>query len=55
MHLGLDLGFLGVINSNQAFILHIDAPAENVGDKDMVFQPNQIMGQIEDMEYHYNA
>lgn len=55
MHLGLDKEFLGVINSNQAFILHIDVPTENVGDRDMVFQPSQIIGQIEDMEYHYNS
>ena len=55
MHAVLDKDFLGVINSNEAFILHIDVPAENVGDKDMIFQPNQLTGRTEDIKFHYNS
>lgn len=55
MHAVLDEEFLGVINSKQAFILHIDVPAENVGDKDMVFQPSQIAGEIKNIKYHFSS
>ncbi|GAB3803356.1 hypothetical protein [Virgibacillus kimchii] len=53
MNAVLEKEFLGVIKKNQAFILHFDVPAENLGDTDLVFQPNEIAGKVENIEYHY--
>jgi hypothetical protein len=53
MNAVLEKEFLGVIEKNQAFILHFDVPAENLGEADLVFQPNEIAGKVENIEYHY--
>jgi hypothetical protein len=53
MNAVLEKEFLGVIEKNQAFILHFDVPAENLGELDLVFQPNEIAGKVENIEYHY--
>jgi hypothetical protein len=53
MNAVLEKEFLGIIEKNQAFILHFDVPSENLGEADMVFQPNEIAGKVENIEYHY--
>ncbi|WP_164216024.1 hypothetical protein [Virgibacillus sp. YIM 98842] len=53
MNAVLNKEFLGVIEKNQAFILHFDVPSENLGEADLVFQPNEITGKVENIEYHY--
>jgi hypothetical protein len=53
MNAVLDKEFLGVIEKKQAFILHFDVPSENLGETDLVFEPNEITGRVENVEYQY--
>lgn len=53
MNASLNECFLGLVKNNQAFILHMDVPVQNIGNEDATFQPNEIKGKLENMEYHY--
>ncbi|MCR6097693.1 hypothetical protein HXA31_00400 [Salipaludibacillus agaradhaerens] len=49
----LDKDFLGLIKHNQAFILHLEVPSEDLGNEDLVFQPHEIAGKVENLEYQF--
>ncbi|GAA0303901.1 hypothetical protein GGQ92_001773 [Gracilibacillus halotolerans] len=51
MNAMLDEEFLGLLKNNQAFILHINVPVKDVGEGDHVFEPRDIVGQIDNVEY----
>jgi len=51
MNAMLDEEFLGILKHNQAFILHINVPVKDVAEEDKVYEPREIVGQIENVEY----
>ena len=51
MNAMLDEEFLGLLKHNQAFILHINVPVKDVAEEDEVYEPREIVGQIENVEY----
>ncbi len=52
MTVNLDDEFLGLIQSNEAFILHINIPANNVSNKDEIYEPTDLTGEIENLNYY---
>lgn len=51
MNAMLDEEFLGLLKHNQAFILHINVPVKDVAEEDHVYEPRDIVGQIDNVEY----